>query len=159
MEHRLRSTHEMAELFEDSEPVRKLVKEFSRQFFQMAHSEGFDPRSIEFEGMVPVGEPDKVVLTLQKASYLTEPITETPPNIQSASYQLVRRIRSFYSSFLAENGWVEGFVEVCPGFCSCVLVLMDYVLERVKSRKALTHFDIDCGDNVAGDLVFFVHLY
>jgi len=125
----------------------------------MAHAENYDVRTIKFEAIVPKGEADKLVMVLQEAHYVTEPIKQVMDNRQTSSYQLVRHIRSFYSSFLAENGWIEGLVEQCPGFTECIFALSAYLLEFTRNgEKDLSSYSIDCGDTVAGDLVFYLHL-
>lgn len=158
IEHKLREASKMAELFETCDQARALIKRFSQIFFQVAHAEGFDPRTMEFDGMVPTGEPDKIVLTLSRALYLTEPLQEVPVDIKSTSYKLVRYIKSFYASFLAENGWMSGFVENCPGFCDCVFMIMRYILTRYEEHKKVNSFQIVCGDNAASDLVFYIYM-
>lgn len=159
IESKMREAYRMAELFETSPAIKALITTFAQTFFQMAHSEGYDPRTVVFDGFSPQGEPDKLVMVLQRADYLKEPITEMPARVQSASYQLVRHMRSFYASFLASNDWVAGFTELCPGFCDCIYMLMGYVVQRyTEAHKVLKNFAIDCGDSAANDLVFYIYL-
>lgn len=158
-DHLLRDSARLASIYEDRAPLRRVVQRFLQTFFQMTHSEGFDPRTIEFDCIVPRGEPDKVVMTLQRAEYLKEPLKENDDYQRSPSYQLVRQVRSVYAAFLAENGWLAGFVDNCPGLCNCVFALLRYAAEREYDRQQpIQGATIMCGDNIAGDLVFFVHL-
>lgn len=158
MEHHLKRTRKMAMMFETKPKIRELVNTFSRKFFEMCKAEEFDIRTVEFEAIVPNSDPRKIVLTLQKANYLDSPIKEIPPHKNSASYMLVRQLQSFYASFLADNGWVEGLIDQCPGFCDCVFSIAAYILEQTKGAFDIRGYSITVGDNAAGDLCLFINL-
>ena len=161
MELNLQRTYKLAKLYESNPKMRRLIQDFLESFVQMLHTEGFDPRTVKFEMITPKGEPNKLVLTLQEAQYLdgqTLEQLEERENVRGASYQFVRVLRSFYASLLAENGRMQGLVDACSGLCDCIFNLGAYMLERYDCGRKLRGYAISCGDNAAGDLVFFIHL-
>ncbi len=152
----LKHNYEMAKMFENNKGIQSLIGRFSEIFFQLVESENFDPRTVKFAHIVPKGEEDKLVLTLQSAEYLTAPLVEGEVDIKSASYKLVGVVKSFYSSFLTANSSLSGFIDSCPGFCDCIYLIAEYLLERFKG-KDITEFSIMNGDNLVGDLVFYIY--
>ena len=158
MEHHLQRTRKLALMFETKPRIRELINVFSRKFFDMAKAEEFDVRTMEFEAIVPNSDPRKIGLTLQKANYLDSPIKEIKPHKNSASYMLVRQLQSFYASFLADNEWVEGLIDQCPGFCDCVFSIAAYLLEATNGSVDIRGFNITVGDNAAKDLCVFINL-
>lgn len=149
-------TYELAEMFSTKRNIRQLLLDYTAKFYQMVHVESFDVRTISMEGLVPKGEPNKIVLSLEHGEYVDSAVKELVDNKNSASYQLLRAIRSFYAAFLAENGNVFSMVAQSEGFCTSIFSLAMYLYEYTKGNRDLDEYRIDCGDNFGGDLVFYV---
>lgn len=159
MKRLLETTYALGKMYEKNPIVRGLLQSFTSKFLQLCNAERFDPRSIVLGVFSPKSEPDKMVVTLEKALYLQEPFKVPPPNFNSASQLFVRKFKSLYSSFLASNGRVEDFVRCCDELCNALFVITHYIAERqASSVKTLKGYDIMLGDNLAGDLVFYIYL-
>lgn len=159
IEHKLRDAYKLATLFEKSSALRRLLLRVTQVFTEMVRAENFDPRTVRFNGYSPCGEPDKVIFVLESAEYSREPIPPSQESLHSGSYKLLRIFRSFYASFLAENPRLRGYVEMCPGYTDCLMMLISYVADRLRERLGkFNRFEVICGDSHAKDLTIHVYL-
>lgn len=160
IEHKLRDAYKLATFFENNSAAKDLLRRVAQLFTEMVGAEKFDPRTVNFDGYSPCGEPDKIIFVLASAGYSDgEPWKDAPENIYSGSYQLLRVFRSFYASFLAENPRLRGYVEVCPGLTDCLMMLISYVADRMQTRlEPFNRFEVMCGDTSSGDLTLQVYL-
>lgn len=105
---------ELYKMLKNNPNIRDSIFGLMRRFIDFTLQGGYNPKTLEFQAMVPSGEPNKIFIVLQVAEVLTEPLPEFEYDPKDSSAQLVNFVNSMYSAVLGHNSEIAAFIHYCP---------------------------------------------
>lgn len=163
MEYRLRRGVLLHKMMHKCPKIKRSILNLIKRIITLIHSESFNPASVEFMSMSPAGEEDKIIIVLDKAEYMSEPLIEPEAHPSDSTYQMTSFVDSLYKAIVGHNGAMEGFLACCPGLATVTYSVANHLLTywyEPEHRDMAAEIVWDSFDwHVTGDLMIMGNIH